>query len=288
MAESATSLDVIQDDEQIIGLSKSTATSSTDSNVLTMPESDWRSSLPEPIRNDPSLADVKDISGLATQFINAQKMIGGRIPMPGKDDADGWNELYNKLGRPETADKYQIDDTVYHGLERDADFEQSFFAKALEAGLSNNQVSHILDWYNGQVAGIVETTQISPQDTINTLRQEWGNATNQKIGFAQRAIGEFGGDDFAQFLDEYNLSNHPMMVRFAAAIGEKLLEDSAPIGSQNQMIMTPEEAKLKIGQIMQDPNNLYHASHVGKSGHHEAIAEMQRLYALAYPDQPGS
>ena len=274
--------DVIQEDQTIYNTTSDHTTS-----VLSTPEGDWRSSLPEDIRNDPSLADVKDIGSLASQFINSQKMIGGRIPMPGKDDQAGWNELYNKLGRPEAPDQYQVGEEAYHGLEKDAEFETAFFAKAHEAGLSNNQVNAILDWYNGQVAGIVQTTQINPQDTVNTLRQEWGNATNQKIGFAQRAIGEFGGDEFTQFLSDYGLDSHPAMVRFAAAIGEKLMEDSAPIGTQSQMIMTPEEAKLKIGEIMQNPENLYHATHVGKPGHHEAVAEMQRLYALAYPDQAG-
>lgn len=284
MADLATSTDVVQDDQVI---DNTTGTTSTQT-ILTTPTGDWRASLPEDIRNDPSLADVQDVNSLASQFINSQKMIGGRIPMPGQDDEAGWNELYNKLGRPEAADKYQVAEEAYHGLERDADFEAAFFDKAYQAGLSNKQVTEILDWYNGQVAGIMETVQINPQDAMNTLRQEWGNATQQKIGFAQRAIGEFGGEEFVNFLAEQGLDSHPAMVRFAAAIGEKLMEDSSPMGTQTQMILTPEEAKLKIGEIMNNPDSLYHATHVGKPGHHEAIAEMQRLYALAYPEQPGS
>jgi hypothetical protein len=39
-------------------------------------ETDWRTGLDESLRTDPSLADIKDISGLAKSYIHAQKMIG--------------------------------------------------------------------------------------------------------------------------------------------------------------------------------------------------------------------
>lgn len=260
-----------------------------DESILDGGNTDWMEGLSDEVRNDPSMATIKDLNGLATSHISSQKMLGSRIPMPGKDDADGWTELYTKLGRPEAHDKYEIPEEAYHGLERDAEFEGGFLQKAFDAGLSNNQVGQLMDWYNSQVAETVNSVNIKPDDTRNTLRQEWGNATDQKIGFAQRAIGEFGGEEFATFLQENGLDNHPSMVRFASAIGEKLMEDSAPIGDgKTSMIATPVEAKQQIADIMINPEHPYHDNHVGKSGHNEAVAQMQKLYQLAYPEPSGS
>ena len=36
---------------------------------------DWRSGLPEDIRNDPSLADIKDVGAMAKSYINGQNII---------------------------------------------------------------------------------------------------------------------------------------------------------------------------------------------------------------------
>lgn len=37
-----------------------------------------------------------------------RNMESKRISIPADDDAEAWNKLYAKLGRPETADKYDI------------------------------------------------------------------------------------------------------------------------------------------------------------------------------------
>ena len=68
---------------------------------------DWKASLSEDLRNDPSLASINDVASLAKGYVHGQKMIGAdKIVIP-KDDAspDEMNEFYNRLGRPE---KYEI------------------------------------------------------------------------------------------------------------------------------------------------------------------------------------
>jgi len=35
---------------------------------------DWRASLPEDVRADPSLADIKDVGSMAKSYINGQKL----------------------------------------------------------------------------------------------------------------------------------------------------------------------------------------------------------------------
>ena len=58
----------------------------------TPPARDWKANLPEDIRNDTSLAPIKDIEGLAKSYVNAQKLIGrDKIPMPKDENDPVWN-----------------------------------------------------------------------------------------------------------------------------------------------------------------------------------------------------
>ena len=63
---------------------------------------DWRESLPEDLKSDPSLLTVKDVPGLAKSYIHAQKMIGAdKLAIPGKNASEEeWSAVYEKLGKP--------------------------------------------------------------------------------------------------------------------------------------------------------------------------------------------
>ena len=78
----------------------------TETPQATQETTDWKSGLSEDIRADKSLENIKDISGLAKSYIHAQKMVGAdKIPVPNKyATEDDWNAVYEKLGRPKSAD----------------------------------------------------------------------------------------------------------------------------------------------------------------------------------------
>ena len=65
---------------------------------------DWKSSLPDELKNDPTLSNFKDVESLAKTVVHQQKQMGNRIPIP--KDEEGFNELYTKLGRPSEASAY--------------------------------------------------------------------------------------------------------------------------------------------------------------------------------------
>ncbi len=84
---------------------------------------DWRSGLPEDIRNDPSLADIKDVGAMAKSYINGQKLIGkNRISLPGEGATDEeWSAFHSQLGRPEKSNLYDFGErpALPDGLEFD-------------------------------------------------------------------------------------------------------------------------------------------------------------------------
>ena len=66
--------------------------------------------LPEELQTEPSLRNFTDAAGLAKSYVHAQKMIGAdKLPLPGKSATDEeWNNVYQKLGRPNAADQYDF------------------------------------------------------------------------------------------------------------------------------------------------------------------------------------
>ena len=73
--------------------------------------SSWKDSISEEYRADPNIEKFTEIDALAKSYINATKMIGqDKIAIPNNNSTeDQWDEVYAKLGRPESADKYALD-----------------------------------------------------------------------------------------------------------------------------------------------------------------------------------
>jgi hypothetical protein len=84
-------------------------------------QGDWRSSLPDELKNDATLQNFKDVESLAKTVVHQQKVLGSRIPIPKTDEER--SELYTKLGRPESGEAYDftIPDTMKLHTEKDKD-----------------------------------------------------------------------------------------------------------------------------------------------------------------------
>ena len=83
--------------------------SSTTSSTVQTAKS-WKETISEEYRNDPNIAKFTEIDALAKSYINATRMIGtDKVAIPNKNfTEDQWNEFYDKVGRPETPDKYNL------------------------------------------------------------------------------------------------------------------------------------------------------------------------------------
>ena len=83
---------------------------------------DWRSSLPEDIREDPSLKPLQDINSLAKSYVHSQRMLGtDKVVVPGKyATPDEWRGFYHKVGLPEEVKDYEVTSS-------NTDVDQEFF-----------------------------------------------------------------------------------------------------------------------------------------------------------------
>jgi len=112
----------------------------------------WKDLIPEDIRKESVIAQTKDITSMAKQLVSAQKMIGSRLKLPADGDTAGWDEVYNKLGRPESIDGYKVarpesDNGVPYSEER----EKEFLSAAHKIGLNNSQVQALINWNQEQI-----------------------------------------------------------------------------------------------------------------------------------------
>ena len=94
-------------------------------------EANWKEALPEEVREDPSMQAIQTVDNLAKSYVNAQKMIGAdKIIVPNKyAEENEWQDVFTKLGLPESPDKYEISVS-------DKEVDKDFFNKSLSSKLN--------------------------------------------------------------------------------------------------------------------------------------------------------
>ena len=113
-------------------------------------------------------------------------MIGqDKIAIPNNNSTDDqWNEVYAKLGRPESPDKYQID-AKSDVVPFDESAIKSFTENAHQLGLNNKQAQGILEFYKNAMEGTAQQSKIDTEtaqaQAEQQLRAEWGRDFEGKV-----------------------------------------------------------------------------------------------------------
>ena len=254
---------------------------------------DWRSGLPEDIRNDPSLADIKDVGAMAKSYINGQKLIGkNRISLPGEGATDEeWSAFHSQLGRPEKSNLYDFGErpALPDGLEYDEGFETAYKDLAFKAGLTSQQAKAIFDGYHEYIqtksSSEGENAAAQSAEWVNSLKKEFGKAYDERVELASRAVDTYGDGQLKEWLEQSGMGNNPMMVKLFAKIGEGIAEGRSDSAQQRGFIMTPDQAKQEIARYNRDQTFMSAYQNGDNPGHGEAVNKMNSLFKLAYPDE---
>lgn len=229
----------------------------------------WLKSLDPEIAGDKSLADIGDVNNLAKSYINAQKLLGKKsIPLPDEfaTEAD-WKVVYNKLGLPETLDKYtpELPETEYF----DAAFKQEFLKNAHSAGVLPKQAKQLFEFFNAQTDSAVkanmEAQQTAFETSVQSLKEEWGAGFNKELKTAQVALRQFADEGLISELKESGLDSNPTLIRLLNKVGKQLNEDTFNRQNIAHLGTSKEEAKSEYERIMGDTAHPYwngeHPSH---------------------------
>jgi len=225
----------------------------------------------------------KDPADLANGYRNLEKLVGvDKLPMPkGDDDAEGWNRVYDRLGRPATAQDYKL--PVPDGL--DTKFSEQASAKFHELGLTAKQGQALADWWNQTQTATMEAQlqqyNAQAEQQLSELRSEWGQAFDENLELGRRAAREYGLDEQSLTKIENALGTKQLM-ELMARIGRNQGEASfvAPDSRGTTFGMTPAAAQQRIATLKSDPS--WTAKYLNNDA--DAKAEMARLMSQAYPE----
>lgn len=252
-----------------------TTTTTTTAEVPT----DWRKHIPEEYREAKFWEKHKEgDEGLATvvkNYAEQQKLIGSKYTIPETGDAEGWGQLYNQLGRPATAEGYEIKYPDHHPvLDWNADAQKEVSGMAHDLGLSNSQYQRLVDWYSRITVEGQEFLDQKNAEALGELRASYGALADRKFMQADNLLRRAGGDELLEVIRSSGLSGHPVFVGSMVRLVEQMGEDSTVV-TQVGGLTSREEAISRIKEIRRDKEHPYY------KGDPEAVEEMQRLYQLA-------
>lgn len=243
----------------------------------------WVDSLPEDLRAEPSIKLHKDVGSMARSYLNAQKMVGAdKIPVPGQNASDqDWQQVFRKLGVPESVDKYELKAPEGSNPEIISEFKKVAHA----AGVLPKQAEQMVGFYQQinqkQQEANQTQTRAKMEEGVNSLRKEWGQAFDKELDVAKSALKQFGGDETLDYLRKNGLNNDPVIIKLLNKVGKSLSEDKFQGGGSGGGASTPKEAQAKITAMQSDPKGAYlNGDH---PNHKAAVAEMQELYKQAFP-----
>ena len=242
-------------------------------------QTDWKAGLSDDLRADKSLENIKDISSLAKSYIHAQRLVGAdKIPVPNKFATEkDWDAVYEKLGRPKTADEYKYN--LSEDQKVDTEALKNFSSQAHKLGLLPTQAQGMVNYYNemvGKQLADAENISTSQREKAMTeLKTEWGQAYDQKLQKANTVVSSVfpKGIMSMNLEDGTKFGDHPEVIKAFAALGEKMGEDDI-IKSDGPVYMTPKEIEKQIGELQQPGSAYWDKNH---PNHDTAVQEVQTL-----------
>lgn len=249
----------------------------------------WWSTLPdETARRHVEAKQYANPAELALANYNLTRLQTGDpqvLALPGKDAApEAWDAVYNRLGRPESPDKYEFQ----FGEGVKADDKMVEFGKKLfhAAGVSQDRAQAAANMWNEfvaeQTAATLEATKQQNDAELNALTSRWGADLDKNKAAGQRVVQALGlSADLIQRVEDSIGS--AAIVELLATIGRKSDEGGLISGGQadpnNPDTMSKEQAQAKIAALQGDAEFQKKYTDKNHPEHKQAVELMVKLFA---------
>jgi hypothetical protein len=241
----------------------------------------WKEAISEEFRNDPNIEKFTEIDALAKSYINATQMIGkDKVAVPNKNSTeDQWNEVYDKLGRPESADKYSLN-AKSEVVPIDENAIKQFAENAHQLGLNNKQAQGILEFYKNNMEGMAQQAKVDTEtaqaQSEQQLRQEWGREfdTNVKKAGALAKANMNPEILDMQLKDGMRLGDHPEIIKGFAKIAGMMSEDKI-VSTESENVSSNTDVETEISDIMNNKDGPY-----WNKSHPDHDKMVQQVYTL--------
>ena len=244
-------------------------------------QSTWKESISETYRNDPNIQKFTEIDALAKSYINATRMIGqDKVVIPTNNSTeDQWNEVYDKLGRPESAEKYSLD-AKSKIVSLDENAVKQFAETSHKLGLNNKQAQGLLEFYKQNMEGTAQQAKIDTEtaqaQAEQELRSEWGREFDTKV---KQASSLAKANIKPEILDMTlsngtRLGDHPEIIKGFAKIAGMMSEDKI-VSTESESVQSNQSIQDEIDSIINDK-----ASPYWHKGHPNHDKQVQQVYTL--------
>lgn len=242
--------------------------------------SDWRSKIPVAHKDKGFWGNVKSEEDLYNQFAELQKYRGQSIKVPGETATnEDWNSLYAKLGRPESAEEYEVTMRDHDGKISWAPGSEEWVKNtAHKLGLNNKQVQTLVDSYADLIVDSHTTAVQQQEQQMSALREQFGDSYERRMTLGERAMQKIGGDEFVQAAREQGWIANPTFAKAMLKMGSQFEEASWIDGRVGSM--TRGDAQAKLSAITNDMSHPYYIGH--HPGHADALREVQALEDIVY------
>ena len=244
-------------------------------------QSTWKDSISEEFRKDPNIEKFTEIDALAKSYINATRMIGqDKVVIPTNNSTeDQWNEVYDKLGRPESAEKYSLD-AKSKVVSLDENAVKQFAETSHKLGLNNKQAQGLLEFYKTNMEGTAQQAKIDTEtaqaQAEQQLRSEWGREFDTKV----KQAGSLAKANIKPEVLDMTLSNgtrlgdHPEIIKGFAKIAGMMSEDKI-VSTESESVQSNQNIQDEIDSIVNDK-----ASPYWNKGHPNHDKQVQQVYTL--------
>ena len=241
----------------------------------------WKEAISEEFRNDPNIEKFTEIDALAKSYINATQMIGkDKVAVPNKNSTeDQWNEVYDKLGRPESADKYSLN-AKSEVVPIDEQAIKQFAENAHQLGLNNKQAQGILEFYKNNMEGMAHQAKVDTEtaqaQSTQQLRQEWGREFDTNIKKAGALAKANMNPEILdmQLKDGMRLGDHPEIIKGFAKIAGMMSEDKI-VSTESENVSSNTDVETEISDIMNNKDGPY-----WNRSHPDHDKVVQQVYTL--------
>ena len=241
----------------------------------------WKEAISEEFRNDPNIEKFTEIDALAKSYINATQMIGkDKVAVPNKNSTeDQWNEVYDKLGRPESADKYSLN-AKSEVVPIDETAIKQFAENAHQLGLNNKQAQGILEFYKNNMESMAQQAKVDTEtaqaQSTQQLRQEWGREFDTNIKKAGALAKANMNPEILdmQLKDGMRLGDHPEIIKGFAKIAGMMSEDKI-VSTESENVSSNTDVETEISDIMNNKDGPY-----WNKSHPDHDKMVQQVYTL--------
>lgn len=230
----------------------------------------------------------KDANDIAVAYRHLVQLHGNApnvFAMPETDDADGWSNLYNRMGRPDKPENYTY--TPPEGVETDTEFLNAMKAKAHEIGITQKQFEALAAANDalGQEAvdKFINEQKESTETQVADLQKAFGGeqAFNTAKLAGKSAVKALGLDDTTLDALDANIGV-PAVMKLLAIIGTKVASEADFLEGidVNGNGLSPQAAKAELDRLKGDADfqtSLLTPTHANHKTNTAKWNDLQRL-----------